>query len=204
MTKRRLIRIYPGGERQFSSNYNPVSALNAGCQLVALNVQTKDSHLAVYDSLFRENGNTGFVLKPATLLNSEVPANNKKRISIKVIKGINLTTSKKLIDTYVSLRIEGEKDDVKKNNTKTAVTADGKNPEWNQTLQFDVTRSELDFLVIKVKETHYMSLKNDTIGTHAIPIANLTEGLQTVPLEDNFLRKINASVQLEISIKDLT
>jgi hypothetical protein len=83
------------------------------------------------------------------------------------------------------------------------VTADGKNPEWNQTLQFDVTRSELDFLVIKVKETQYLGLKNDTIGTHAIPIANLTEGLQTVPLEDNFLRKINASVQLEISIKDL-
>jgi phosphatidylinositol phospholipase C delta len=126
--------------------------LNAGCQLVALNVQTKDSHLAVYDSLFRENGNTDFVLKPATLLNSEVPANNKKRISIKVIKGKNLTTSKKLIDTYVCLRIEGVKDDVKKNNTKTAVTADGKNPEWNQTLQFDVTRSELDFLVIKVKK----------------------------------------------------
>jgi glycerophosphoryl diester phosphodiesterase len=168
VTKRRLIRIYPGADRQFSGNYNPISALNAGCQLVALNVQTRDSHLAVYDSLFRENGNTGFVLKPATLLNPGVPA------------------------------------DEKKNRTKTAKSADGINSEWNQTLQFDVTRSELDFLVIKVKGTQYMGLKNHTIGTHAIPIANLTEGLQTVPLEDKFLRNLNASIKVEISIKDLT
>ncbi len=85
ITRRRLIRIYPGADRQFSGNFNPISALNAGCQLVALNVQTRDSHLAVYDSLFRENGNTGFVLNPALLLNTGVPANNKKKISIKVI-----------------------------------------------------------------------------------------------------------------------
>ncbi|EFX86016.1 hypothetical protein DAPPUDRAFT_313504 [Daphnia pulex] len=204
VTKRRLIRVYPGADRQFSSNFNPISALNAGCQLVALNVQTRDSHLAVYDSLFRENGNTGFVLKPATLLNSGVSENNKRRISIKVIKGKNLTTSKKLVDTFVSLRIEGVKADEKKNHTKTAKSADGINPEWNQTFQFDVTRSELDFLVIKVKETQYMGLKNHTIGTHVIPIANLTEGLQTVPLEDKFLRNLNASIKVEISIKDLT
>jgi hypothetical protein len=204
VTRRRLIRVYPGADRQFSGNYNPISALNAGCQLVALNVQTRDSHLAVYDSLFRENGNTGFVLKPATLLNPGVPANNKRRISITVIKGKNLTTSKKVIETYVSLRIEGVKADEKKHRTKTAKSADGINSEWNQTLQFDVTRSELDFLVIKVKGTQYMGLKNHTIGTHAIPIANLTEGLQTVPLEDKFLRNLNASIKVEISIKDLT
>ncbi len=87
---------------------------------------------------------------------------------------------------------------------KTAKSADGINPEWNQTLQFDVTRCELDFLIIQVKESRYMGLKNQTIGTHAIPIANLTEGIQTVPLEDRFLRNLSASIKVEISIKDLT
>ncbi len=36
--------------------------------VVALNVQTKDFPLAVYDSLFRGNGITGFTLKPSMLL----------------------------------------------------------------------------------------------------------------------------------------
>ena len=35
-----LSRVYPGGQRIDSSNYNPVPFWNVGCQMVALNYQT--------------------------------------------------------------------------------------------------------------------------------------------------------------------
>ena len=202
-TTKRLIRIYPGANRQLSGNFNPVLALNAGCQLVALNVQTKDSHLAIYESLFRENGNTGFTLKPNICLNKGATT-NKKKISIKVIKGSNLTTNKKLVYTYVSIRIEGVQDDRKINKTKSAKSGDGHNPKWNEDLKFDITSPELGYLLLQVKQKQYLGLHHYTIGMYAVPLTNIVEGVQTIPLQDQFLRNINANLLVEIHTEDLT
>ena len=62
---RHLTRTYPAGLRVDSSNYNPTLAWAAGCQLVALNIQTPDAPLTLNDGRFRENRRCGYILKPS-------------------------------------------------------------------------------------------------------------------------------------------
>ena len=83
---RQMSRLYPGGIRQDSSNLNPLSGWNAGCQMgknwqplyllgatsttfrsfsVALNYQTEDPHTFLNRAKFKlDNGGCGYVLKP--------------------------------------------------------------------------------------------------------------------------------------------
>ena len=64
-----ISRIFPSGARVDSSNYNPIPAWSAGCQMVALNFQTSETPpLRINDGRFRENGGCGYVLKPPGLL----------------------------------------------------------------------------------------------------------------------------------------
>ena len=62
-------RIFPGGFRVNSSNYDPILGFMAGSQIIALNFQTNDLNLMVYLSKFMENGGIycGYVLKPEFL-----------------------------------------------------------------------------------------------------------------------------------------
>ncbi|CAB3982771.1 1-phosphatidylinositol 4,5-bisphosphate phosphodiesterase delta-4 [Paramuricea clavata] len=62
--KKQLSRIYPAGSRVDSSNYNPLMAWSAGCQIVALNFQTRSAMMDLYLGKFRQNGNSGYILKP--------------------------------------------------------------------------------------------------------------------------------------------
>eukprot|EP01117_Protostelium_nocturnum_P011946 TRINITY_DN4370_c0_g1_i2.p1 TRINITY_DN4370_c0_g1~~TRINITY_DN4370_c0_g1_i2.p1 ORF type:complete len:1078 (+),score=361.84 TRINITY_DN4370_c0_g1_i2:54-3287(+) len=57
-------RVYPKGSRVDSSNYNPMTAWNIGCQLVALNYQTEGDPMYLQHGKFNENGRSGYVLKP--------------------------------------------------------------------------------------------------------------------------------------------
>ncbi|KAG5492428.1 hypothetical protein JKF63_01006 [Porcisia hertigi] len=49
---RMLSRIYPAGTRIDSSNYDPMPMWRLGCQLVALNWQTRDKHFRVNEGFF--------------------------------------------------------------------------------------------------------------------------------------------------------
>jgi phosphatidylinositol phospholipase C delta len=84
---RRFVRIYPSGKRVDSSNYYPQPHWNAGCQVVALNWQTTKSYSWRLNrfKFMLNNGNCGYVLKPASLrpstsnlsLTSQLSANSK-------------------------------------------------------------------------------------------------------------------------------
>ncbi|KAK0410349.1 hypothetical protein QR680_005080 [Steinernema hermaphroditum] len=62
-----LTRIYPKGIRFLSDNYNPYKHWACGCQMVALNFQTRDLAMQLNQTLFEENGRCGYVLKPKCL-----------------------------------------------------------------------------------------------------------------------------------------
>ncbi|KAK2466563.1 hypothetical protein APHAL10511_001425 [Amanita phalloides] len=62
-----LTRIYPKGTRVNSSNFQPHRYWAAGSQLVAINWQTFDLGYMINQSMFRRNGKSGYVLKPAPL-----------------------------------------------------------------------------------------------------------------------------------------
>ncbi|KAJ2743019.1 1-phosphatidylinositol 4,5-bisphosphate phosphodiesterase delta-1, partial [Coemansia sp. BCRC 34490] len=60
-----MTRVYPSFSRFTSTNFNPISHWASGCQLVALNFQTLDRNMQVYDSMFHSaSGGTGYVPKP--------------------------------------------------------------------------------------------------------------------------------------------
>lgn len=58
-----LSRIYPKAVRFDSSNFDPILFWYAGCQMVALNIQTDSYPMWVNGAKFRENGQSGYVLR---------------------------------------------------------------------------------------------------------------------------------------------
>lgn len=67
-TASRLIKSYPRGIRQDSSNMNPIPSWLSGIQCVAMNLQTAGEDLDLVNGLFNINGQCGYVLKPKILL----------------------------------------------------------------------------------------------------------------------------------------
>ena len=68
LAKQTMLRIYPRGTRFDSSNYNPSPLWSVGAQVVALNYQCVDDDMKANYGKFRDNGNSGFLLKPEYLL----------------------------------------------------------------------------------------------------------------------------------------
>ncbi len=66
----RIIRTYPGGFRQDSSNANPINAWNYGIQMAALNYQNEDDIMPLCYGKFLDNGGCGYILKPNYLIHA--------------------------------------------------------------------------------------------------------------------------------------
>ena len=80
-TTKHIIRVYPDLSRVCSSNFIPMVRKlerrvttarvkyfwTAGCQMIALNFQTNGLSMQMNQTLFEENGQCGYVLKPACL-----------------------------------------------------------------------------------------------------------------------------------------
>lgn len=69
-TSKHLVKSYPKGLRQDSSNFCPIQSWIFGIQSVSLNMQTNGKNLDLNSGLFRINGNCGYVLKPPILIQS--------------------------------------------------------------------------------------------------------------------------------------
>lgn len=62
-----LSRVYPSPMRIDSSNMNPQDLWKCGCQIVCLNFQTAGLMMDLNTAWFRQNGNCGYVLRPAIM-----------------------------------------------------------------------------------------------------------------------------------------
>ncbi|XP_059811799.1 1-phosphatidylinositol 4,5-bisphosphate phosphodiesterase delta-3-like isoform X2 [Hypanus sabinus] len=117
-----LSRIYPTGSRVDSSNYNPQEMWNAGCQLVALNFQKAGVEMDLNKGKFRQNGRSGYILKPSFMKNrSNVfdPAKprpgvglNKTQLIIDVITAqqlpkVNKDKKNSIVDPLVRVEVHG-------------------------------------------------------------------------------------------------
>ena len=74
--QRQLSRIYPKGTRFGSTNISAAdftAALQAGCQLIALNFQTWDTAMQLSFALFQRNGGCGYVRRPPQFDLDELP-----------------------------------------------------------------------------------------------------------------------------------
>eukprot|EP01094_Clydonella_sp_ATCC50884_P027411 TRINITY_DN785_c0_g1_i3.p1 TRINITY_DN785_c0_g1~~TRINITY_DN785_c0_g1_i3.p1 ORF type:complete len:465 (+),score=138.62 TRINITY_DN785_c0_g1_i3:1772-3166(+) len=68
-----LTRVYPGGTRMDSSNYDPTPFWMLGAQVVALNLQTFDHANLTNWARFRGNAGTGYILKPKLMRAGTIP-----------------------------------------------------------------------------------------------------------------------------------
>ncbi|TRY96330.1 hypothetical protein DNTS_021829 [Danionella cerebrum] len=156
--QQQLSRIYPSAYRIDSSNFNPQTYWNVGCQLVALNYQTEGRMMQLNRAKFMVNGGSGYVLKPSLmckgvfnpLSEDPLPANAKKQLVIKIISGQQLPKPPdsmlgdrgEIIDPFVEVEIIGLAVDCCKEQTR-VVDDNGFNPVWEETLSFTLHMPEV-------------------------------------------------------------
>nr|XP_035938962.1 1-phosphatidylinositol 4,5-bisphosphate phosphodiesterase delta-4 isoform X4 [Halichoerus grypus] len=182
-----LSRVYPSGLRTDSSNYNPQELWNAGCQMVAMNVQTAGLEMDIYDGLFRQNGACGYVLKPDFLRDVQSSFHPERPISpfkaqtllIQVISGQQLpkedmSKERSIVDPLVRVEIFGIRPDTTRQETS-YVENNGFNPYWGQTLSFQVLVPELALLRFVVKDYNWKS-RHDFIGQYTVPWTCMQQG----------------------------
>ncbi|KAM6945687.1 1-phosphatidylinositol 4,5-bisphosphate phosphodiesterase delta-4 [Aplochiton taeniatus] len=191
---RQLTRVYPGGRRTDSSNYNPTEMWNSGSQIVALNFQTAGEEMDLNDGLFAQNGRCGYVLKPEFMRRSEsrfdpeTPQNREDyrplNLTIQVISGQQLPKvsikEDSIVDPLVRVEIHGVPLDQHKQETR-YIDNNGFNPVWEDTLRFTVHAPELA-LVRFVVEDHDKTSKNDFVGQYTLPFTCLQQGYRHVHL----------------------
>jgi len=192
-----LSRIYPGGLRIDSSNYDPVPAWTAGAQIVALNYQTGSEPTFLNDGKFLDNGRSGYVLKPKYLreekitFNPTVKTKSVKTLNVRIISGFQLPkvqgkeTQQKgeIIDPYVKIKLRGAPVDAQKHQKTKVIKSNGFNPVWDADFKFAVNYPELAVLYFEVIDADVLS-KNDFIGQYVLPTTSIRDGYRCVPLKD--------------------
>ncbi|XP_074255122.1 1-phosphatidylinositol 4,5-bisphosphate phosphodiesterase delta-4 isoform X5 [Saimiri boliviensis] len=182
-----LSRVYPSGLRTDSSNYNPQELWSAGCQMVAMNMQTAGLEMDICDGYFRQNGGCGYVLKPDFLRDAQSSFDPERPISpfkaqtllIQVISGQQLPKADKtkegsIVDPLVRVQIFGVRLDTARQETN-YVDNNGFNPYWGQTLCFRVLVPELAMLRFVVMDYDWKS-RNDFIGQYTLPCTCMQQG----------------------------
>eukprot|EP01138_Halocafeteria_seosinensis_P015908 gb/GECG01016234.1/.p1 GENE.gb/GECG01016234.1/~~gb/GECG01016234.1/.p1 ORF type:complete len:1092 (+),score=88.98 gb/GECG01016234.1/:1-3276(+) len=100
LTRKHLVRVYPGPMRVNSSNFNPSPYWYHGVQMVALNFQTRSQATRLNQALFRLNGKTGYVLKPSTMEHPKEAGDSGEE----TVRIHSITTTEflgRIIDDYV-------------------------------------------------------------------------------------------------------
>ncbi|KAM7445347.1 calcium-dependent phospholipase C [Porites harrisoni] len=173
----KFCRIYPAGYRIDSSNPNPVTFWNCGCQLGE----------SIFDPMTRK----------------EIRGIQRKLCKIKVISGQQLPKPKdsilgdrgEIIDPYVEVELIGIPADSCKHRTKT-VMDNGFNPVWEDTISFILTFPELAIVRFVVWDED--PIGRDFIGQVTYPFSSLMPGYRHVHLEGDQ----QASIYVHVTISD--
>ncbi|NXU16057.1 PLCB2 phosphodiesterase, partial [Pardalotus punctatus] len=207
--KRQMSRIYPKGTRMDSSNYQPQTFWNIGCQMVALNFQTMDVPMQQNMALFEFNGQCGYLLKHEFMRR---PDKQFDPFSVDHIDGLVATTvsvtvlsgqflSDRSVKTYVEVELLGLPRDAKrKHRTKLTSTANSINPVWK----------EEPFVFEKIMMPELASLKivaweegGKFIGHRIIPVIAMHPGYHHVCLRSESNMPLTmAALFVFLEIKD--
>uniref|UniRef100_T1J420 Phosphoinositide phospholipase C n=1 Tax=Strigamia maritima TaxID=126957 RepID=T1J420_STRMM len=212
--RKQLIRIYPSGKRQDSSNYDPIPLWNVGSHMVALNYQTTGKYMMYNNAQFLTNGQCGYVLKPTFLVKGIYDSGMissgvmfRQMFTIKVneiISGQHLPrpdfeNKGDIIDPYVIIKVRGHEVDERTFKTK-VVQNNGFNPIWNEVFTFLIKVPQLAFVHFIVRD--YSSTgRNEKLGEYCIQFENIQQGYRHVHLVDKYNRPIiPASIFVHVTI----
>ncbi|KHN83803.1 1-phosphatidylinositol 4,5-bisphosphate phosphodiesterase delta-3-A [Toxocara canis] len=205
-TATRLVKSYPSGLRQDSSNLEPMTSWICGIQCVAMNMQTSGKSLDLNTAMFRINGNCGYVLKPDFLLKGIDPRSPEAllsypmRLSVRIISGQYLpkpNPSEDIVDPYVTVETFGIPDDGRRYDSRT-ISNNGFNPQWNETFNFDLKCPQMAFLRLCVKDHDNRS--DDFIGEFSVPISSIRSGYSHVRLNTGYAHTPDPSASLLVHI----
>uniref|UniRef100_A0A3Q3KBR6 Phosphoinositide phospholipase C n=1 Tax=Monopterus albus TaxID=43700 RepID=A0A3Q3KBR6_MONAL len=191
-----LSRVYPNPMRIDSSNMNPQDLWKCGCQIVSMNFQTAGLMMDLNTAWFRQNGNCGYVLRPAIMrqevsyfsadTRDMVPGVSPQLLHVKVISGQNLPKPRgsgakgDVVDPYVYVEIHGIPADCAERRTRT-VTQNGDNPIFDESFEFQIILPELAMVRFVVLDDDFIG--DDFIGQYTIPLECLQPGYRHVPLQ---------------------
>uniref|UniRef100_A0A8C3AEG5 Phosphoinositide phospholipase C n=1 Tax=Cyclopterus lumpus TaxID=8103 RepID=A0A8C3AEG5_CYCLU len=194
--KKYLARVYPSPMRIDSSNMNPQDFWKCGCQIVAMNYQTPGLMMDLNIGWFRQNGNCGYVLRPAIMrehvsyfsanTKDSVPGVSPQLLHIKIISGQNFPKPKgsgakgDVVDPYAYVEIHGIPADCAEQRTKT-VNQNGDNPLFDESFEFQINLPELAMVRFVVLDDDYIG--DEFIGQYTIPFECLQPGFRHVPLQ---------------------
>ncbi|XP_035386699.1 inactive phospholipase C-like protein 2 isoform X2 [Electrophorus electricus] len=194
--KRFLSRVYPTPMRIDASNMNPQDFWKCGCQIVAMNYQTPGLMMDLNLGWFRQNGNCGYVLRPAIMreevsyfsanARDSLPGVSAQLLHIKVISGQHLPKPRgsaakgDVVEPYIYVEIHGIPADCAEQRTKT-VTQNGDNPIFDESFEFQINLPELAILRFVVLDDDYIG--DEFIGQYTIPFECLQPGYRHVPLQ---------------------
>ncbi|KAF7639855.1 Phosphoinositide phospholipase C [Meloidogyne graminicola] len=204
-TSTRIVKSFPSGIRQDSSNIDPMESWICGIQLAAMNFQTCDEELDVNKGFFSINGNIGYILKPKILLDGKDPRHKTDvccTLEIAIICGQYLPKSEPgksgIIDPYVSVEIIGIPNDRYKLNTK-PVHNNGFNPVWNENMSFPLACPELAILRFCIKDFDSTS-RDEFIGEFSVPVQSIRPGYSHVRLNTGNQHLLDEAASLFIRI----
>lgn len=194
--KKFLARVYPSPMRIDSSNMNPQDFWKCGCQIVAMNYQTPGLMMDLNIGWFRQNGNCGYVLRPAIMreqvsyfsanTKDSVPGVSPQLLHIKIISGQNFPKPKgsgakgDVVDPYAFVEIHGIPADCAEQRTKT-VRQNGENPLFDESFEFQVNLPELAMVRFVVLDDDYIG--DEFIGQYTIPFECMQPGFRHIPLQ---------------------
>ncbi|XP_060704486.1 1-phosphatidylinositol 4,5-bisphosphate phosphodiesterase delta-3-like [Hemiscyllium ocellatum] len=212
-----LSRIYPTGSRFDSSNYNPQEMWNAGCQLVALNFQKPGTEMDLNKGKFRQNGRSGYILKPSFMRNRSNPFDPARAkpgaglketqliidiITAQQLPKVNKDKKNSIVDPLVRVEVHGVPED---NNTQKTchIENNGFNPVWNEVLRFTINVPELA-LIRFIVEDYDSTTSNDFIGQFTLPFTSMREGYRHIHLLSKDSASLSpATLFVRIRIKSL-
>eukprot|EP01053_Blabericola_migrator_P007295 Blabericola_migrator_1__7294@NODE_370_length_9282_cov_84_124688_g17_i4_p1_GENE_NODE_370_length_9282_cov_84_124688_g17_i4NODE_370_length_9282_cov_84_124688_g17_i4_p1_ORF_typecomplete_len734_score86_02PIPLCX/PF00388_19/1_1e03PIPLCX/PF00388_19/7_1e24PIPLCY/PF00387_19/1_4e04PIPLCY/PF00387_19/2e19C2/PF00168_30/2_5e07EFhand_like/PF09279_11/0_14_NODE_370_length_9282_cov_84_124688_g17_i433335534 len=199
-----LTQVQPMDIRVLVSDLNPMPFWITGCQLVGCSNQAGSNAKALLHSgRFRENGTTGYVLKPKLLTVDTVAFNPydpitslltsfgeaPKELCIKVICGRQLPRLESGMMNYsVAVSVIGIPKDCA-TFTTACVCNSGLDPRWSsRVFTYDVAVPCLAMVLFEVR--HHDQVKSEFIAGYAVPFKCMRQGMRWVPLEDRRRRTI--------------
>ncbi|XP_077403984.1 inactive phospholipase C-like protein 2 [Vanacampus margaritifer] len=191
-----LSRVFPSPMRVDSSNMNPQDLWKCGCQIVSMNFQTAGLMMDLNAAWFRQNGNCGYVLRPAIMrqevsyfsadTRDTVPGVLPQLLHVKVISGQNLPKPRgsvakgDVVEPYVYVEIHGIPADCTERRTRT-VSQNCDNPVFDESFEFQINLPELAMVRFVVLDDDFIG--DEFIGQYTIPLECLQPGYRHVPLQ---------------------
>ncbi|RNF13577.1 phosphatidylinositol-phospholipase C [Trypanosoma conorhini] len=190
-----LTRTYPAGSRFDSSNYDPQTLWNCGCQIVALNWQSRETYeWRLNRGFFSDNGNCGYLLKPKSLRlktglrrGSQVRSFSLEIISAFCLPKPNRANKGEIVDPFIKCFIEGPDGNSSPKTTGT-IRNNGFHPVWRgkglqNEFSWDVQDWELSTLVVQIYDEDKHT-RNDFLAESILPLRVLKKGIRRIPIHD--------------------